>query len=164
MTDASQPIATCRIEARGGHFFIRGHLNESADFAPIIAQSGMLRLNFRSVVSMNSFGLGTLLAFANGAQTFGRIEYYDLPQFMVEAVGNVPRLLGPRCDPKVIKSIFVRYRCNSCDLGENEVSVPTAELLVTARSVSAPPAACAKCGSTMRLTEDPDLFLIFAVN
>lgn len=139
--------------------YLAGHLDETVDFGSLHAAHGALKISFREVMSISSIGLSKLLNFVQALS--GRdIEFHECPEIIINAINTIPRLLGPKRDAKIVRSLYFPYSCTSCQ-SEMQQLVPTAQLVTQGRSIYFPPTPCPKCGTLMRLDADPEDYLSF---
>lgn len=150
---------TCTVTIRQGMVCLVGHLDETIDFGSLHAEHGALKISFHEVMSISSIGLSKLMNFVHALS--GRdIEFHECPEVIIDAINSIPRLLGPKRDPKIVKSLYFPCFCTSCQR-EVQQLVVTAHLITQGRSVYFPPTPCPHCGTLMRLDTDPEDYLSF---
>jgi hypothetical protein len=149
----------CKVSVERGIVHLSGHLDETVDFGSLHAAHGALKISFREVISISSIGLAKLMNFVQLLS--GRdIEFHECPEILIDAINTIPRLLGPKRDAKIVKSLYFPCSCGTCRR-EVQQLVLTAQLVTQGRSVFFPPAVCQHCGTLMRLDADPEDYLAF---
>jgi hypothetical protein len=149
----------CKVSIEHGIVRLSGHLDETVDFGSLHAAHGALKISFRDVISISSIGLAKLMNFVDLLS--GRdIEFHECPEIVVDAINTIPRLLGPKRDAKIVKSLYFPYSCGTCR-HEMQQLVLTAQLVTQGRSVFFPPATCPRCSTLMRLAADPMDYFAF---
>lgn len=149
----------CRIHQQDGTYFISGSLDETTDLSTLLADSNLIRINFRELTSINSLGLAKLLRLLRQRAGFG-VEYHECPVLLLEHFNIIPGLLGPKLDPSIVKSGYFPYRCPSCAFeAEQELSMPSVSSGNS--SYSLPIVPCPRCAVVMRPDADPSELLEF---
>lgn len=152
----------CTVTFHQGIVLLAGHLDETVDFGALHSAHGALKISFRDVIGISSIGLAKLMNFVDALS--GRdIEFHECPEVLLDSINSIPRLLGPKRDPKIVKSVFFPYACGSCKV-ETRHLVATAQVVRQGRSIYLPPSACPKCGALMRLGVDPEDYLFFMMS
>lgn len=140
-------------------FSISGMIDENLDFAQLYQFFDIIRLDLGGVTGMNSTGAAKLIQLTQRRAGF-LIEYYRCPTFFVHALNQVPLFLGPKKDPRVVKSLYYPYFCTVCDV-ERLILLETAAIFGSDMTFSMPVLPCPKCAVIMRLLEDPEDYLFF---
>ncbi len=140
---------------------MKGHVNESADLGPLTQATGTVKLNFRYILSVNSIGIVRLIKFMND-HYFMKIEFHEcLPEF-IALLNMIPRLLGPKEDPKIVKSLYGEFACPSCEK-EQITLIETVDLVVSRGDVIVPAMNCDSCGALAKFVDDPSEFFSFLI-
>lgn len=147
------------ITPHEGQWFVVGALDEGVSFEPLKAAKPPVKLNFRGLQSVNSIGLSRLIQFVGNFGYLG-IEYHEVPSVLIRMLNAVPSLLGPKGDPRIVKSLNVPFCCASCNT-EAEPLVEMGQIQLAGRSVYTSPVPCPRCGLLMQLNEDPTDYFLF---
>lgn len=147
------------IKFERGFHIIGGEIDETSDFTELGSAASPIRLNMRAVTKVNSVGLGRLLNMV--LRRFdAKLEYHECPYVFVQIVNTIPRLLGERTDPKVIKSVIAPFQCPGCHSDSVEV-LDMAQVQREGTTVRLEPRPCERCGILRRLAVDADDFFEF---
>ncbi len=147
------------IEQRDGTYYINGKISEETSLAALSQTVGVVRLNFAKLTGINSVGVSKMLSLVQ-SRNDARFEYHECPWVLIDAINQIPRLLGPKADPAVIKSLFLPMECGSCKT-EIESLTLSSQVSISGNSVMLAPISCPQCGLLMRLSGDPEEFFYY---
>lgn len=133
--------------------FLRGNVDEDADFEVIKKITGAITINFRDVKSINSCGIRTWVNFLK--ELSGRqVVYEECPPIIVRQMNMVPSFLGAA---KVL-SVYVPYVSDETD--EEKL------VLFAADKFTAPgftiPDTITEGGAEMELDGNPQQYFAFS--
>ena len=133
--------------------FLRGNVDEDADFETIKKVTGTIIINFRDVKSINSCGIRTWVNFLKDLS--GReVVYEECPPIIVRQMNMVPSFLG---SAKVV-SVYVPYVSDETD--EEKLVLFTAEKFTAAGFTL--PESINEAGGEMELDGNPQQYFAFA--
>lgn len=150
-------MARFEIRKVGDTYEISGHLDEHADFSPLLATTeAPLKLSFSEVDRMNSVGSKALTQLMRDLG-LRDVELHHVPTFLVEQINVVPSLIGRRA--KNLLSLVAPYHCQTCKQ-TSEMLIERHEVRQSHRGTQAPTRRCETCNGPMKLKgEEEDLFL-----
>ncbi len=147
------------LTSANGFYLLLGDIDETADFNVLLTASSPIRMNLRELKRVNSVGLGRLLAVV--LKRFdAKFEYHECPPSFIETVNHIPRLLGAKMDPKVIRSVLIPFICPGCH-DETTDLLKMEHFRREGSSFQMDPRPCGKCGILLGLGVDPDDFFDF---
>lgn len=148
-----------KISRVGDVVFLKGVIDENADFMPLLSEAQPLRLDFYGVSRINSIGVRSWMKFISqwGDQP---MEYLECPAMISDQLSITPVLMGLKKTVAKVMSAYFSYACSQCHHQEDRrvardqvLPVPLSEVLE---------APCSNCGSIMGLIS-PDQLSIFKV-
>lgn len=143
----------------GNEWIIQGDLDESADLSPLATAPSPIKINFKGLQATNSVGLGRLLSLVLN-RFDARFEYHECPPHFVETINTISRLLGPKNDPRVVKSVIMPFECPGCQ-AEATQTLKMEHVRMEGSTFQMDGQPCAKCRILLRLAVDPDDFFLF---
>ena len=149
----------CIITESSDFIKITGHVDENADFRILLDFFGDLKINLEELLGINSIAVARFIRLGQARVGF-KTEFHRCSPAFINVVNTVPSVLGPKLDPAVIKTFFFPYACTVCNTTQ-QMLLETAALLRQGKSISLPVLNCPKCGTVMRLDEEPEDFLFF---
>lgn len=157
-------MSTLKIEfvEKENLFCLIGRFDESADFTPIMDRKlAMMRLDFKGLKRVNSFGIKNWIAFSNNIEG-SKIVLMNCPVFIVEQMIMLPEFQG-NAD---VESFFLPFFCSRC--GEEverliqvaAISKEGSEFLDTLCSDYS----CPKCQNVLEFDDDLEIYRKFIIN
>ncbi len=140
-----------RVDEKNGTFYIRGMIDEHADFRAVSAAATMLCLNFRDVVGFSSSGIQRFIAFT-ATWSDRPVEFHECSMIVVDALLTVPSLVGPPARQARIVSLEAPFTCKACD-HDAYVMLGIEELSFDGNTITGPTKPCPRCGTAMAPTE-----------
>lgn len=137
-----------------------GFLDEYTSFLEVVQKFPQeVWLDFGDVSRVNSLGVKEWIKAISTTES--RLHYINCPAIIVDQFNMIPEFLGKNA---TIDSFEVFYACDDCGhedsrflkIGAGEDIDPRKEDLTDIPNLS-----CIKCGGTMELDHDPDIYFSF---
>jgi hypothetical protein len=146
-----------RVEQRDGATWVTlaGPVTEVADFAPLLALGGPLRIDLSAIDRINSLGVRSWINFVRACEAAGvPVSFERCAPVMVQQISMISNFMGARSQ---LRSLFVPYLCPACN-------TEGLELLELAPGVAIRPTIpCPKCPTPMQVDELEDMYIgVFA--
>lgn len=146
---------------KDGVLFLSGQLDEKTDLSKLAQAFGKIRINFRGVNYVNSMGLARLLGLVQSRSDV-ELEFYECSTPIISSINQIPRLLGPKRDAKVVKSFFLPFQCTGCRV-EADALIQRSQVRIQGTDFFLDPIPCTKCGVLMRPTAELEDYLEFLI-
>lgn len=139
-----------------GYFYLKGSLDESADFSPLAVAGNQLTLDFEGLEKINSFGIRNcveMLAKMKGKE----VVYVNCAVIFIEQINMVASLAAG----VKIASFYVPFTCNSCDIETTKkVTMDAAKAPGFVKAINST-FDCPQCSRKLELTDDEDMYFGF---
>lgn len=147
-----------QIQLKDGVYYFAGELNEYADLSGLVSVPDPIMINFGGVHRINSIGIRNLMRFVS--LTAGKtIEYHDCPVALISQINMIPALLGKKADAKRVRSFYIPFFCETCNL-DFEGRKSHEEALAILKADADMVMSCPQCGKmTVMELEDYFIFL-----
>lgn len=105
------------VSEKDGVYAIKGRLDENADMTQLPLDLDVLKVSFKYLKQMNSFGIKKWIA--HTTKLSGKLHLLECPSFIVEQIIMLPEFRNNA----QIESIFLPFFCRKCALEYDQLIV-----------------------------------------
>ena len=156
--------AKLQVNEQAGVFHLKGSMDQSSDFSPLLKAGEPLVLNLAGVDQINSLGIQKFMTFLKdwGSK---KLEYRQCSVPFLLAASMIPAMVKPPVDGAAIriKSLYCPYRCGACKK-TSDVLIDVSKIREGADGFLPPedPGSCQHCGKAeLAFDDEPEQYFQF---